>query len=128
MAAFFDGVGWRVESGSARTVIASPGGRFGLEPMAFPPRLELALSVPDPLQIDELVDVVEVAGGIIMEPAQETTWGGWGFSFNDPEGNTWEIGSPFSVAAVDLYLTTGVRPVSGPIVAVSVPRPSPVAG
>ena len=128
MAAFFRGVGWHVERDPARAVVTGPGGRFGLESTASPPRLELALSVPDPLHVDELAGVVEVVGGIIMEPPQETTWGGWGFSFNDPEGNTWEIGSPFSVAAVDLYLTTGVRPVSGPIVAVSVPRPSPVAG
>lgn len=123
MAEFFSGIGWTVERESGRAVVESPGGAFGLELAISPPRLEVALSVPDPLHVDELVEVVEPAGGILMEPPQETTWGGWGFSFNDPEGNTWEIGSPFSVAAVDLYLTTQVRPISGPVVCFAVPRP-----
>lgn len=58
-----------------------------------------------------------------MEPPQETAWGGWGFAFNDPEGNTWEIGSPITVTAHDLWLSTGARPpVAGPIVALAVPR------
>ena len=123
MAAFFSGVGWAVERESACSVVESPSGTFGLAPAVSPPRLEVALSVPDPLQVDELVALVEPAGGILMEPPQETTWGGWGFSFNDPEGNTWEIGSPFSVAAVDMYLTTQVRPIPGPVVCFAVPRP-----
>ena len=123
MAGFFGAVGWSVEGHAQLTVVTTPGGKFGLELDEAPARLELALSVSDPLHVDELEQVVELVGGIIMEPPQETAWGGWGFSFNDPEGNTWEIGSPLTVTAVDISLTTGARPMtSGPIVALAVPR------
>ena len=122
MTDFFNALRWTVEVGSRWAIVTTPGGRFGLELDPAPPKLELALGLPDPLQVDELVEVVEPAGGIVMEPPQETTWGGWGFSFNDPEGNTWEIGSPFTVTAIDYYLTTQVRPVTGPIVSLAVPR------
>ena len=123
MAAFFGAIGWSVQVHPLLAVVTTPGGRFGLEPDVAPPRLELALSVPDALHVDELVEVVDAVGGIVMEPPQETAWGGWGFSFNDPEGNTWEIGSPLTVTAVDVSLTTGARPMtSGPIVALAVPR------
>jgi catechol 2,3-dioxygenase-like lactoylglutathione lyase family enzyme len=123
MARFFNAIGWPVTPDAASPIVETPGGRFGLEVSEEPARFELALSVPDPLHVDELVEVVELVGGILMEPPQETAWGGWGFSFNDPEGNTWEIGSPFTVTILDAFLTTGVRPVTaGPIVALSVPR------
>lgn len=122
MVDFFTRIGWSVAVGGPLATVTTPGGRFGLEVVERPSRLELALSVKDPLHIDELAGIVERAGGILMEPPQETAWGGWGFSFNDPEGNTWEIGAPFTVTAVDLYLTTGARPVTGPIVALEVPR------
>jgi len=123
MVRFFNAIGWPVTTDGASPIVETPGGRFGMELSEEPARLELALSVPDPLHVDELVDVVERAGGILMEPPQETAWGGWGVSFNDPEGNTWEIGSPFTVTILDTFLTTGARPVTaGPIVALSVPR------
>jgi predicted enzyme related to lactoylglutathione lyase len=117
--AFFAEIGWSVDGGG---VVDTPGGRFGVEHAPAPLRLELALSVPDALQVDELAEVVEPAGGIVMEPPQETAWGGWGFSFNDPAANTWEIGAPWSVTALDWRLSRGVRPErNGPIVALAVP-------
>lgn len=122
LATFFRELGWRVSAGDRVTVVSTQGGAFGLEHDEAPPRLELALSVPEALLVDELAEMVEPAGGILMEPPQETAWGGWGFSFNDPEGNTWEIGSPYTVTAIDRLLTTGARPMSGPIVALAVPR------
>lgn len=123
MVGFFDAIGWPATTRAASTIVETPGGRFGLERSEEPPRLELALSVPDPLYVDELVEVVDLVGGILMEPPQETAWGGWGCSFNDPEGNTWELGSPFTVTSIDRFLASGVRPVTaGPIVALSVPR------
>jgi predicted enzyme related to lactoylglutathione lyase len=122
MARFFREIGWPVTVHATFAVVSTPGGRFGLELDEAPARLELALSVPDPLHVEELAAVVELVGGIVMEPTQETGFGGWGFSFNDPEGNTWEIGSPFTVTAIDARLTYGVRPVTGPIVALAVPR------
>ena len=109
---FYADIGWEVDGDVVRT----PGGSFFVEPVESPPRLELALSVPDPLVVDELAFVVEEAGGLLMEPVQETAYGGWGFSFNDPEGSCWEVGAPWSVTAVDLR-TRGIRPDRrGPIV------------
>src|SRR5688572_12363922 len=123
MVEFFEAAGWSVAVAGPSRIVTTPGGRFGLEHPAAPPRLELALSVPDALHVDELAEVVDAVGGIVMEPPQETAWGGWGFSFNDPEGNTWEIGSPLTVTAFDISMTTGARPMtSGPIVALAVPR------
>lgn len=124
MCPFFDDIGWNVDRSPADfAVVDSPGGRFALFAQTAPPRLELALSVPDPLDVELLLEAVEGAGGLVMEPLQETVWGGWGFSFNDPEGNNWEVGSPRSVTAIDRQLSTGVR-MDGPIVALAVPRAS----
>ena len=126
MAEFFSGVGWTAEPARGLVRVTTPGGAFGCTWEAAPPRLELALSLRDPLDVEAVAELVEPAGGIIMEPLQETAWGGWGFSFNDPEGNTWELGSPWTVTAVDLYLSTGARPIpDGPIVALAVPRRHP---
>jgi predicted enzyme related to lactoylglutathione lyase len=121
MVEFFEAIGWTVTADVRVTVVATPGGAIGLRREAEPARLEIALSVADALHVDELAEVVETAGGIVMEPPQETAWGGWGFSFNDPDGNTWEIGSPYSVTAVDARFSTGAK-VTGPIVALAVPR------
>lgn len=61
-----------------------------------------------------------------MEPLQETAWGCWGSSFNDLEGNTWELGPPWTVTATDLFMSTGTRPpVDCPTVVLAVPRRHP---
>ena len=117
---FFDNIGWSTVDG----IVTTPGGRFAVHVDDAPPRYELALSVPDALDVDALHELVEPAGGILMEPLQETAWGGWGFSFNDPAANVWEIGAPWTVTAVDRAMTYGVRPAyEGPIVALAVPVP-----
>lgn len=123
LASFFVDVGWHVRKTSEDyRVIETPGGLFGLRSEAgIVPRFELALSIPDALDVDVVAEVVDDAGGITMEPLQETVWGGWGFSFNDPTGNTWELGAPWTVTAIDRWLSTGARPMrDGPIVALSV--------
>lgn len=126
MAEFFSNVGWTVTPAGDLVRVTTPGGTFGCTREAAPPRLELALSLRHPLDVEAVAELVEPAGGIVMEPLQETAWGGWGFSFNDPEGNTWELGSPWTVTAVDRYLSTGARPIpDGPIVALEVPRRHP---
>lgn len=124
MASFFAALGWHVTEAGSDLIVATPGGRFGLRADALAPRLELALNIPDPLDVDEVAEVVDSAGGITMEPLQETVWGGWGFSFNDPDGNTWELGSPWTVTAIDRFLSTNARPIlDGPIVALCMPAP-----
>src|SRR5436190_17479203 len=125
MIGFFAGIGWSaevIEPGVA-AVVSTPGGTFGLrvgDPSLLP-RLELALNVPDPLLVDEAADLVEEAGGLMMEPVQETAWGGWGCSFNDPEGNNWELGFPETVTATDYSFTGRRAPTDGPLVALVVP-------
>lgn len=122
MMSFFAAIGWDVAGVGPDATVVTAGGRFGLHQLDDAPRMELALNLPDPLEIDALAEVVDAAGGITMEPLQETVWGGWGFAFNDPSGNTWEVGSPWTVTAVDRFLSHGVRPsLDGPIVALVVP-------
>lgn len=118
---FFAELGWTTD-GKGR--VTTPGGRFRLEHDEDPPRLELALCMPDALQVDEIIEAVGPADGIVMEPPQETAWGGWGASFNDPDGNTWELGSPWTVTHVDVRMSTGARigADEGPLVALVVPR------
>ena len=101
---FYVDIGWEVDGNVVRT----PGGSFFVEPAEAPPRLDLALSVPDPLVVDELAFAVEDAGGLLMERVQETAYGGWGFAFNDPEGSCWEVAAPWSVTAIELR-ARGVR-------------------
>ncbi len=126
MAAFFAEIGWAVSAGEPLVRVDTRGGSFGLHGDSAPPRLELALNLRDPLDVETVAELVEPAGGIVMEPLQETAWGCWGFSFNDPEGNTWELGSPWTVTATDLYLSTGTRPPADcPTVVLAVPRRHP---
>jgi uncharacterized protein len=128
MSSFFSAIGWPVEmiEAGVASAVSTPGGPFGIRAEDPPrvPRIELALSVCDPVVVDELAEVVERAGGLLMEPVQETVWGGWGFSFNDPEGNNWEIGYPKTVTATDYGLSGRRPPADGPVVALVVPPPA----
>ena len=126
MREFFTDIGWQDEEQApvGEAWIATPGGRFALVESSTPalvPRIELALAVPDALAVEQIAELVEPAGGITTEPVQETAYGGWGFTFNDPEGNNWEIGAPTTVTHTDLrlggQLGTGF---DGPLVALSV--------
>src|SRR5687767_4292777 len=58
---FYADIGWEVDGDT----VCTPGGSFFVEQVESPPRLELALSVPDPLVVDELAFVVEEAGGLL---------------------------------------------------------------
>jgi len=102
---FYRDIGWDVDDDAVRT---PTGAAFEILRVDAPPRLELALSVDEPMYVEELAARVEDCGGLLMEPTQETAYGGWGFSFNDPEGSCWEIGAPWTVTAVDLRMA-GVR-------------------
>lgn len=126
MRAFFSDLGWEDDPGAPQgeAWIGTPGGRFALARRADgapAARVELALAVPDELAVEEIAAAVEPAGGITTEPPQATAYGGWGFTFNDPEGNNWEIGAPTTVTHVDARLGgrlgTGFE---GPLVALVV--------
>ena len=61
----------------------------------------LAHNVPSRERVEEVLVEAERAGGTIAKPAQETSWGGFGGYFADPDGYLWEVATgatqlPFS--------------------------------
>src|ERR1035438_6796336 len=41
--------------------------------------------------VDEILKLAERAGGRIIKPARETSWGGYAGYFADPDGYAWEV-------------------------------------
>lgn len=41
--------------------------------------------------VDEILTLVEKAGGTIEKPAQDVFWGGYSGYFSDPDGYLWEV-------------------------------------
>jgi catechol 2,3-dioxygenase-like lactoylglutathione lyase family enzyme len=61
----------------------------------------LAYNVRSKGRVDAVLAEAERAGGTTVQPARDTTWGGYGGYFADPEGYLWEIATgatqlPFS--------------------------------
>jgi len=61
----------------------------------------LAYNVRSEARVDEVLAEAERAGGRIVRHARNTTWGGYGGYFADPEGQLWEVATgatqlPFS--------------------------------
>ena len=61
----------------------------------------LAHNVRSKERVDEVLLEAERAGGMIVKPAEPTSWGGYGGYFADPEGYLWEVATgatqlPFS--------------------------------
>jgi catechol 2,3-dioxygenase-like lactoylglutathione lyase family enzyme len=42
-------------------------------------------------QVDELLEQAGQAGGRIVKPAQDASWGGYSGYFADPDGHLWEV-------------------------------------
>jgi hypothetical protein len=55
-------------------------------------------------------------------PPQETIIGGSGASFNDPDGNAWELGAPVTVTEQEMRISGRRPPRNSPILALRVPR------
>ena len=51
----------------------------------------LAYLVPSPAEVDELLALVEPAGGTVGRPGATTFWGGYSGIMIDPDGHPWEI-------------------------------------
>lgn len=63
----------------------------------------LALSSPSPTEftlghnvssreeVDAVMKQAEDAGAVIVKPARDTFWGGYGGYFQDPDGHLWEV-------------------------------------
>ena len=77
--------------------------------------------MPQP-NVQQLLKQAQKMQQQLMTAQQELAVEGWGFSFNDPEGNSWEVGAPRSTSAAMLLLG-GRRPATGgPFIAVRIPR------
>ncbi|MCW2494188.1 VOC family protein [Jatrophihabitans sp.] len=53
--------------------------------------VSLAINVADRAGVDAALDAAEVAGAVILKPAQATPWGGYHGYFADPDGHAWEV-------------------------------------
>jgi len=67
---------------AADTAVADPGGWGGIT---------LAHNVRSSAEVDAVLAEVEAAGGRIVRPAAETSWGGYSGVFLDPDGHAWEV-------------------------------------
>lgn len=55
------------------------------------PGIELAYNVRSPQEVDAVLADAERAGGTIVRPAAQATWGGTTGAFADPDGYVWEV-------------------------------------
>jgi catechol 2,3-dioxygenase-like lactoylglutathione lyase family enzyme len=55
------------------------------------PGIELAHNVRSPAEVDDVLADAERAGGTIVRPAAQATWGGTTGAFADPDGYVWEV-------------------------------------
>jgi uncharacterized protein len=53
--------------------------------------ITLAHNVRDRGDVAELLDIAEAAGGKIVKPAEDASWGGRSGYFADPDGHLWEV-------------------------------------
>ena len=53
--------------------------------------MTLAHNVRSRERVEEVLAEAERAGGTIVKASEETTWGGYGGYFADPEGYLWEV-------------------------------------
>jgi catechol 2,3-dioxygenase-like lactoylglutathione lyase family enzyme len=55
------------------------------------PGIELAYNVRSPEEVEAVLADAERAGGDIVRPAAQATWGGTTGAFADPDGYVWEV-------------------------------------
>jgi catechol 2,3-dioxygenase-like lactoylglutathione lyase family enzyme len=53
--------------------------------------ITLAHNVRERDEVDEVLDLAQGAGAIIVKPAADTSWGGYSGYFTDPDGYLWEV-------------------------------------
>jgi hypothetical protein len=42
-------------------------------------------------EVDQILQAAQSAGGRILKPAEDTSWGGYSGYFADPDGHAWEV-------------------------------------
>lgn len=56
----------------------------------------LSINLETEADVDDTLNEVAEAGGIITQPAQKVFWGGYSGYFQDPDGHLWEVAyNPF---------------------------------
>jgi catechol 2,3-dioxygenase-like lactoylglutathione lyase family enzyme len=56
-----------------------------------PVEFTLAHNVSSRAEVDAVMAQAKQAGAVIVKPAQDTFWGGYGGYFQDPDGHLWEV-------------------------------------
>lgn len=97
-------VGREFEHGAVVFIDLQPGLRLALWPraslahgtgLAVGPRsateLSLGHNVGSRAEVDAVVARGAAAGAVIVKPAHDTFWGGYGGYFQDPDGHLWEV-------------------------------------
>ncbi|MDP1657211.1 MAG: VOC family protein [Hylemonella sp.] len=62
-------------------------------PLGLPSPTEFSLghNVASQADVDAVMAQAQVAGALIVKPAQATFWGGYAGYFQDPDGHVWEV-------------------------------------
>jgi catechol 2,3-dioxygenase-like lactoylglutathione lyase family enzyme len=62
-------------------------------PLGTPSSTEFSLghNVTSRTDVDAVMRQAQSAGAVIVKPAQDTFWGGYGGYFQDPDGHLWEV-------------------------------------
>lgn len=62
-------------------------------PLQPPSATELSLghNVRSRDEVDAVMAQAAAAGAVVVKPAQDTFWGGYGGYFQDPDGHLWEV-------------------------------------
>ena len=55
------------------------------------PGITLAHNVRERHEVDEVLARAAAAGAVVVKPAEDTSWGGYGGYFTDPDGYLWEV-------------------------------------
>ena len=53
--------------------------------------LSIGHNVASKAEVDEVMAQAQDAGAVIVKPAGDTFWGGYGGYFQDPDGHLWEV-------------------------------------
>lgn len=56
-----------------------------------PTEFTLGHNVASEAEVDSVMSQAELAGAVIVKPAQATFWGGYAGYFQDPDGHLWEV-------------------------------------
>jgi catechol 2,3-dioxygenase-like lactoylglutathione lyase family enzyme len=116
--AFYEnGLGWRASAASQGDIVFFQLG--GLALALFPRAalaadadvvddgrgfhgIALAHNVRDPVEVEQLLELAQVAGGRIVRRAETASWGGRSGYFADPDGHLWEVAwNPHFALTVD---------------------------